>query len=108
VRHLAEDIEMLWYYDFVYWYGSQGTHASAIAVEAYVGMSPQGTVNYRMGPSVKGLRGELAVCCDLLIRALVALDGLCKLRLAALFNELVPEYKAAMGGEPVAEMIGPQ
>jgi len=28
VRNLAEEVGMLWYYDVVYWSGSQGTHAS--------------------------------------------------------------------------------
>jgi Family of unknown function (DUF5677) len=106
LRHLATDTDMTWYYDFVYWLGSQGTHASALAVEKYVDATPAGSAIYRMGLSSEGLRSELAVCCDLLVHCLAALNGLCKLGLEGkLFDELIAEYKAAIGDEPLVDII---
>lgn len=99
LRDLAKDVEMLWYYDFVYWSGSQGTHASPIAVENYLGLAADGKPSFKMGLSVEHLRGELAVCCDLLVRGLQLLNQLCQLDLDKLFSELVAEYKAAFGGD---------
>src|SRR5260370_11541660 len=63
LRSLAEDVEMTWYYDFVYWSGSQATHASPIAVASYVETAPDDTPRFNMGLSGKHLGGELAVCC---------------------------------------------
>jgi hypothetical protein len=107
LRDLAEDVEMLWYYDFVYWLGSQGTHASAIAVEQLVGASSPGVATYQMALSVDGLRGQLAACCDLLIRCLAALNALCGLQLSDLDVELLREYKTAMGEEASAVPAAP-
>ncbi len=44
--------------------------------------------------------------CDLLVRCLAALNGLCKLGLEGkLFDELIAEYKAAIGDEPLVDII---
>ncbi len=95
---------MLWYYDFVYWSGSQSTHASAIGVESYVEIAPDDTPRFNMGLSGRHLGGELAVCCDLVIRGLQLLNGIAKLGIESLLAEVVSEYKSAFGGDPFAEM----
>jgi len=104
LRDLVEDVGLLWYYEIVYWSGSLGTHGSAIAVASYVGTASDGTPVFKTGLSVQDLRAELAVCCDLLVRSLVMLNRLYKLGLDKLFGELVSEYKAAFGGDPLGEM----
>lgn len=97
---LAEDVDMTYHYDFVYWLGSQATHASAIAVQQLVAGSSPGVATYQMALSIDGLRGQLAVCCELLIRCLAALNALSELQLSDFDVELLREYKVAMGEEP--------
>lgn len=99
LRDLAADVGMDWHYDFVYWSGSQATHGSTVSVESYVGVAADGTPIYKLGLSAEHLRGELAVCCDLLVRALVLLNEVLKLELDRLFTDLTAEYRAAFGGD---------
>jgi len=49
--------------------------------------------------SVKGLRGELTVCCEMVVRGLLLLNQICGMRLEKLFEELDQEYRQALGGE---------
>ncbi len=102
LRSLAEDVDMTWYYDFVYWSGSQATHASPIAVASYVDISTDGTPRFNMGLSGKHLGGELAVCCDLVVRGLALLNETAKLGIESLLRELAPEYESAFGVDPHA------
>jgi Family of unknown function (DUF5677) len=104
LRDLANDVDMVWYYDVVYWSGSQGTHASPIAVDSYLGVAAVGEPSYKLGLSLEHLRGELAVCCDILVRALKLLNDSGKLGLDTLLGELVTEHKSAFGGDPLADM----
>lgn len=61
------------------------------------------TPRYNLGVSSDHVRGELAVCCDLLVRTLALLNGTCKLELDKMFADLVSGYKEAFGGDPLAE-----
>lgn len=97
LRDLAIDVGMEWYYDVVYWSGSQATHGSAISVEGYVGTAGDGTPVFNLDLSADNLRGEIAVCCDILVRALALMNGVLKLELDKLLFELTAEYKAAFG-----------
>ncbi len=99
LRDLAVDVGMEWYYDFVYWSGSQATHGSPISVGGYVGLAADETPIYNLGLSVDYVRGELAVCCDILVRALVLLNEVLKLDLDKLTGQLTAEYKAAFGDD---------
>ncbi len=103
LRDLAEDVGMLWHYRVVYWSLSQATHASAMGVGSYVGVSSTGSLVYNLEYPAEGLRGELAVCCELLVRTLDMLGRLGKLDLGKLYSDLVLEYKAAFDGDAVAE-----
>src|SRR3989442_14520576 len=51
----------LWYCDVVYWSGSQGTHASPIAVETYLTTSSTGQPSYKLGLSVARARPRSTV-----------------------------------------------
>jgi hypothetical protein len=99
LRDLAVDVQMEWYYDFVYWSGSQATHGSAVSVDSYVGLAADETPIYKLGLSIDHLRGELSVCCDILVRVLALLNEVLKLDLDKLVNELSAEYKAAFGDD---------
>ena len=104
LRDLAEDVGMDWYYDMPYWSGSQSTHGSAIAVERHIGIDSAGAPEYRVGLSSRRLRGELAVCCDLLVRTLALLNDVCKLELNQICADLVPEYKAVFGDDSLEQV----
>jgi hypothetical protein len=97
---------MEWYYSAVYWSGSQATHGSAIALEEYLHDAPDRTPIYQFGLSTNYLVGELALSCDLLIRAINLLDQALSLGLGSLFAELAAEYKATFGAD-TAEGMGP-
>jgi hypothetical protein len=101
-RHLAEDVGMLWYYEMVYWFGSQVTHGSAIAVDNYLGVAKDGTPLFKVGLSAEGLRGELAVCCDLLIRGLAVLNKISKLGIDQLLSDMKAEYASVFGEDAIA------
>ncbi len=105
LRDLAEDVGMGWYYDMPYWSGSQSTHGSAIAVDRHLSIGADGTPDYRVGLSARRLRGELAVCCDLLVRTLALLNDVCKLELNEVCADLVPEYKSVFGGDSLEEIV---
>jgi hypothetical protein len=105
LRDLAEDVGMGWYYDMPYWSGSQSTHGSAIAVDRHLDIGADGLPNYKVGLSARRLRGELAVCCDLLVRALALLNDVCKLDQDKLCADLVPEYKVVFGGDSIEEIV---
>jgi hypothetical protein len=99
LRDLAVDVGMDWYYDFVYWSGSQATHGSAISVDRYVGLAADETPIYKLGLSTDHLHGELAVCGDILVRVFVLLSEVLKLDLDRLMGELNGEYKTAFGDD---------
>jgi hypothetical protein len=101
LRGLAEDVGMGWYYDMPYWSGSQSTHGGAIAVERYLEVDADGKPTYKAGLSLRHLHGELAVCCDLLVRTLVLLNDVCGLELKQVCDDLVREYKAVFGDDPL-------
>jgi hypothetical protein len=104
LRDLAEDVGMLWYHDHVYWWGSQATHGSSIAVESYVEIAPDSTPRFNMGLSGRHLRGELAVCCELVIQGLDLLNEIAKLGIESLLTEIRAEYKSVFGFDSGAEM----
>jgi hypothetical protein len=107
VRDLAVAVEMAWYYDAPYWVGSQGTHASPVAVGGYVDVSPAGAPIFKMGLSERGLAGELPLCCDLLIRGLDVLNRCCKLRLEGLITDVAKQYTATFpGANPIQPSAG--
>jgi hypothetical protein len=66
---------------------------------SYVGLTADGEPIYKLGLSLDHLTGELAVCCDLLIRALVLLNKVLTLDLDKLVGDLAAEYKAAFGDD---------
>ncbi len=103
LRDLAVEVDMAWYYDFVYWSGSQATHGSAVSVESYVGTAADGTPIFKLGLSVEHIRAEIAVCCDILVRALALLNAVLKLDLDQLFTEVTAEYKAIFSEDPIGE-----
>ena len=105
LRNLAEDVGMLWYYEMVYWLGSQGVHGSAVAVDNYIDVSPDGKPLYKMGLSAEHLHGDLAVCCDILLRALVLLNDTSGLGLKSAADTLIVEYKTAFNGDAVADLV---
>ena len=104
LRDLAQEVGMGWYYDMPYWSGSQSTHGSAIAVECHVDVGADGTPKYKAGLSTRWLRGDLAVCCDLLVRTLGLLNDVCELQLDKVCADLVLEYKVAFGHGPAEEL----
>lgn len=106
LRDLAVDVHMEWYYDYVYWSGSQDTHGSAVSVEGYMGQSADGTPLYKLGLSSDHMHGELSVCCDILIRVLELFNRALQLGLDTVVEELVGEYKAAFGHPLLQEAEG--
>jgi uncharacterized protein DUF5677 len=105
LRDLAEDVGMGWYYDMPYWSGSQSTHGGPIAVERYLEVDADGKPVYKAGLSIRHLHGELAVCCDLLVRTLALLNDVCKLELDKVCADLVSEYTAVFGGDSVQKIV---
>lgn len=101
LRDLAVDVGLEWYYDTVYWSGSQATHGSAVSVESYVGLAADETPIYNIGLSTHHLRGEVAVCCDILVRTLELYGEVLKLDVDKFIFELKGEYRTAFGEEPV-------
>jgi len=53
-------------------------------VDRHLDIGADGLPNYKVGLSAQRLHGELAVCCDLLVRTLALLSDVCKLELKQL------------------------
>jgi hypothetical protein len=85
-------VGLLWHYDIVYWLTSQGTHASAIALEEYLDVAPDGSPVFKLGLSAKGLRGDLTVCCELLVRGLMLMNDVCKFDMEDVLVGLAKEH----------------
>jgi hypothetical protein len=102
VRDLAVDVGLAWYYDSIYWYGSQSTHNSPIGLDGYVDVLPDGKPRYKLGLSIDGLTNEVAICCDLLVRTLALVNRIGRLRLDARVAELAQEHSATFGSDLLA------
>ncbi len=74
-------------------------------MDRHLDIGADGLPNYKVGLSAQRLHGELAVCCDLLVRTLALLSDVCKLELKQLIDDLLPEYKAVFGGDSLEELV---
>jgi hypothetical protein len=92
LRVMADQVGLLWYYDAVYWAGSQPTHATAIAVEESISVSEEETPIYHVGLSGRGVHKNLAAYCDFLIRGLAQLNDLFTLGLDEVLQDLTAEF----------------
>ncbi len=110
LRHMSLLVGMEWYYNTIYWTGSQPTHASAIAVDEHVAVVDRKPV-YQMSLSGKGVHREMAALCGLLMRGVIQLNETSTLNLDAIINDLDSEYTAifrkALGPEE-ADMYAKQ
>jgi hypothetical protein len=97
LRVMAEQVGLLWYYDAVYWTGSQPTHATAMAVDEIIGEAAKGGPVYKVGLSGKDAHRELAAYCDLLIRGLLRLDEVFNLGIEPIAADLKADYVSLFG-----------
>lgn len=67
---MAKEVGLDWYYDFIYWFGSNQSHSNVRSAGEYMGISPGGEVIYKLGPTDRGLLPELGTTCDFSIRGL--------------------------------------
>jgi hypothetical protein len=94
-RAMADTVGLLWYYDSIYWIGSQPIHATAIAVEELVSMPNQsGGPVYKVGLSGVGVDANLAAYCDFMIRGLARLNELFALGIDEALADLTLEYQS--------------
>jgi hypothetical protein len=95
LRVMADQVGLLWYYDSIYWTGSQPIHATAIAVEEIISLPTQdGGPVYKLGLSGVDVDQYLAAYCDFLIRGLSRLNDLFMLRIEAALAGLTAEYQS--------------
>jgi hypothetical protein len=66
---MAKEVQLKWYYDFVYWFGSNQTHGNARSSQEYMEISDRGVPTYKWGPTERGARPTLNLISDLMIRA---------------------------------------
>jgi hypothetical protein len=108
VRDLAGDVGLLWHYDMLYWWGSQGTHSTAIGLEEYLGVGVDGSPRFKLGLSTTGLRIDLIVCSELLIRGLMLMNDVCKLGVEGLLPELVAAHETLETPNPGESVRSPK
>lgn len=95
LRIMADQVGLLWYYDAIYWAGSQPTHSTAIAVEEVITISEEtGGPVYRVGLSAIRVHQNLAAYCDFLIRGLGKLNDLFALGIGEALLDLTNEYQS--------------
>lgn len=70
LRGMANEVGLGWYYDVIYWFGSNHVHSNARSANEYVELAPDGKVTYKFGPSARYATVPLNLVADFLIRAL--------------------------------------
>lgn len=73
LRAMAGEVGLSWYYDFIYWYGSNHTHSNARSAQEYVDVGRDGAITYKYGPSARYIRVPVQLVTDFLIRGLDAM-----------------------------------
>ncbi len=99
---MAKRTGLEWYYNNVYWSGSQPTHSSAIAADEYLEVSSDKTPFVRMGLSTHLARYELPVACDVLIHSLRVINEAFGLQIDEVVADLTARYRAT-----IASLVGP-
>jgi hypothetical protein len=105
---MAKLIDMEWYYNAVYWMGSQSTHATAIAVDDYVRVTEQKKPLFQMGLSTRHNRPELAAVNDMLIRSLMYINEAFELKADKRIEAAQRLYKETFGLDPLLHPHEPQ
>ncbi|SRR6266851_4686941 len=93
---MAKRTDLEWYYNNVYWSGSQPTHSSAIAADEYLEVSSDRTPFVRMGLSTHLARYELPVASDVLIRSLGIINEAFGLQIDEVVVDLRARYAKAL------------
>lgn len=99
LRSMAEEVGLKWYYDFIYWFGSNQSHSNARSANEYMDVSKDGKIIYKLGPSgqYRQVLPPLSLTADLLIRALKAIVSLFNLPAEYTIKELEEGYTATFG-----------
>ncbi|MFQ5903052.1 MAG: hypothetical protein ACE5JO_05115, partial [Candidatus Binatia bacterium] len=84
-------------YDFIYWFGSNQTHANARAAMEYMGITDTGKPKYKLGPDLKHSSGALSMACDLMIRAVGCIVKLFGIPDEEAVKELTEQYARIFG-----------
>jgi hypothetical protein len=101
LRSMAEDVGLKWYYDFIYWFGSNQSHSNARSANEYMDISPGGTIIYKLGPSgqYRQLVPPLSLTADLLIRALKCIVSLFSIPAEETVKQLEEGYATTFGDD---------
>jgi len=99
LREMATSVGLIWYYNDIYWSGSQPTHSSEIAVSEYLPIASHKPLTDQPGISIRHARPELAAASDALISGLRLLNAAFELKIDALVADLTRRYSAAIGSK---------
>jgi hypothetical protein len=101
LRVMAEKVGMLWEYDSIYWFGSQPTHASAIAVDEHIELTDDRAPMFKVGLSGQTVRREMSAYCSFVIRGLEQLEGTFHLSIASIIEDAKSGYRRTFQGDPL-------
>jgi hypothetical protein len=102
LRDMAAKIGLLWYYDAIYWFGSQPTHASVVAVDDHIGLADDGGPIYKWGLSGEKVHRDMAAYCAFIIRGLDQLEASFHLGIMPIINDAKSEYRRTFVADPLA------
>ena len=69
LREMAKQVELEWYYDFMYWFGSNHVHANVRSAVDVMRVSADQKFFFNLAPSKRNTQHALLLARDFLIRA---------------------------------------
>jgi hypothetical protein len=94
---MAGEVGLAWYYDFIYWFGSNQTHGNARSAQEYMEVSGHGVPKYKLGPTLTGALPTLTLIADFLIRGLDSLFTTFRIEDAGTIPALKKRYEETFG-----------
>ena len=69
LREMARQVELDWYYEFIYWFASNHIHANARSAVEVMHTSVDGRFSFNLGPSISNTQHALLLATDFLLQA---------------------------------------
>jgi hypothetical protein len=94
LREMAKQVGLQWYYDFLYWFASNHSHANVRSAVDIMRVSRDGKFHFNLGPSDIAAQYTLLHATDFLLRAYQCFVGFFKLPEENNVNDLIAKFSA--------------
>jgi len=95
LREMAQQVELQWYYDFMYWFASNHVHANVRSALEVMRVTADEKFTYNLGPSNVNTQHALLLATDFLIQAYQCIVQFFKLPEEENIKDLIAGHAAA-------------